>query len=399
MKVSSIFLNAIPIIETIKQHGYEAYFVGGAVRDYFLHRPVHDVDIATSALPNEVMTIFSDTIPLATEHGTVIVRYEKEQYEVTTFRKEEAYVDFRHPEKVQFIRRLEEDLKRRDFTMNALAMTSQFEVIDLFSGKKDIDRKLIRTVGNPDDRFQEDPLRIMRAVRFSSQLCFQLEKETKQAMRRQKEKLAYISVERISQEMDRLWLGPCVSQSLTTMKELQLFSVLPGAKWMTDTFILSFDGFEQCETLEQAWTLFAYIAQVSNLSTFLRTWKFSRERMKKITILYEGIKAYQDASFSDYDRFQLGKTFLLDVVRLYAILSNENVETCIRREATLFDALPIKHEKELAITAQEIIEIVQKKPGPWIRECQKEIIQGILDKKMENDYHTLKEWINRWHQH
>src|SRR5690606_19851866 len=135
------FKKAYKVIEQIEQAGFEAYIVGGAVRDSLLQRPVHDIDIATSAYPEEIIKLFPKTFPTGVEHGTVLVRYEQESFEITTFRKETGYTDFRRPDQVTFVHSLEEDLARRDFTINAMAFTKDFKLIDPFGGKKDLSAK------------------------------------------------------------------------------------------------------------------------------------------------------------------------------------------------------------------------------------------------------------------
>lgn len=176
------FREALAIIEKIEEAGHQAFFVGGCVRDFLLKRPIGDVDITTSAKPFEVQAIFDEVIPVGIQHGTVIIRHRGISYEVTTFRLEGEYSDQRHPDSVQFIDKIDEDLARRDFTINALAMDKHGHIIDLFQGREDIEKALIRAVGNGHDRFQEDPLRILRAIRFSSQLGFQIEENTLKAI-------------------------------------------------------------------------------------------------------------------------------------------------------------------------------------------------------------------------
>lgn len=176
------FVKAKAILTTLHNNGYEAYFVGGSVRDFLLHRPTDDIDIATSALPGQIIDLFPKTIDVGAVHGTVIVLHDGEQFEVTTFRTEEGYEDYRRPSHVEFVTSLHEDLKRRDFTMNAIAMTINGEIIDPFDGRKAIKKKVIQTVGNPTERFREDALRMMRAVRFLSQLSFLLCENTQSAI-------------------------------------------------------------------------------------------------------------------------------------------------------------------------------------------------------------------------
>ena len=167
------------IIEQIQKHGFEAYAVGGCVRDSLLGRTPDDWDITTSAKPQEVKAIFPRTIDTGIEHGTVTVMMGKEGFEVTTYRIDGAYLDGRHPESVEFSSNLVEDLKRRDFTINAMAYNEQQGLVDVFEGIEDMQRKVIRCVGNPKERFGEDALRMMRAIRFSAQLGFEIEEETK----------------------------------------------------------------------------------------------------------------------------------------------------------------------------------------------------------------------------
>ena len=147
------FKQALPIIDKIEEAGFEAYFVGGSVRDTLLNKPINDVDIATSAKPNEIKEIFPKTIDVGIEHGTVMVLWKDASYEITTFRTESTYQDFRRPDTVEFVRSLKEDLKRRDFTINALAMDRDGKIIDYFNGQKDLENNLIKAVGIPEERF------------------------------------------------------------------------------------------------------------------------------------------------------------------------------------------------------------------------------------------------------
>lgn len=177
-----LFERAKPILNQIQQHGFEAYYVGGSVRDYLMGREIHDIDITTSATPDEIEDIFDKTIPIGKEHGTINVVYNDENYEVTTFRAEEDYVDHRRPSEVHFVRDLYQDVQRRDFTINAIAMDTNYNTYDYFDGEDDIKAKQIRTVGVARERFEEDALRIIRGLRFQSQLNFQIVNETFEAM-------------------------------------------------------------------------------------------------------------------------------------------------------------------------------------------------------------------------
>ena len=196
------------IIERITDAGYEAYAVGGCVRDSLLMRIPDDWDITTSAAPLEIKAIFGHTIDTGIRHGTVTVMIEGEGFEVTTYRIDGKYEDGRHPSKVTFTPSLREDLRRRDFTINAMAYNDRAGLVDIFGGAEDIREKCIRCVGDPEERFSEDALRIMRGVRFSAQLGYVIEEETKAAIKRLAPTLQKISAERIQTELIKLVTSP-----------------------------------------------------------------------------------------------------------------------------------------------------------------------------------------------
>ena len=185
-KIMQISDKAKIILNALHRGGYSAYVVGGCVRDYFLGIRNSDTDIATSALPQQTEKILTaqniKVVETGLKHGTVTAVMDKTPFEITTFRADGEYKDSRHPQHVSFVSDIKEDLKRRDFTVNAMAYNDETGIIDLFGGREDIENKRIRAVGNADTRFKEDALRIMRALRFSSVLGFEIEKETKQAV-------------------------------------------------------------------------------------------------------------------------------------------------------------------------------------------------------------------------
>ena len=199
---------AAEIIDRLEACGYEAYAVGGCVRDSILGRQPQDWDITTSAAPHEVKAVFSHTIDTGIAHGTVTVMLGREGFEVTTYRIDGEYEDARHPKEVRFTPDLLEDLKRRDFTVNAMAYNETKGLVDAFDGIKDLKRGVIRCVGNAKDRFTEDALRMLRAVRFAAQLGFAVEEETAEAMRALAGNIAKVSAERIQMELVKLLLSP-----------------------------------------------------------------------------------------------------------------------------------------------------------------------------------------------
>ena len=199
---------AARILRVLEDHGYEAFVVGGCVRDSLLGRNPNDWDITTSALPLQVKALFRRTIDTGLKHGTVTILMDGEPFEVTTYRVDGEYLDGRHPSEVTFTASLQEDLQRRDFTINAMAYSEKKGLQDLFGGLPDLEKGLIRAVGDPAKRFGEDALRIMRAVRFAAQLGYEVEEETVQAMKELAPTLSKISAERIAAELEKLLVSP-----------------------------------------------------------------------------------------------------------------------------------------------------------------------------------------------
>lgn len=192
------------LIAALNEAGYAAFLVGGYVRDSLLAKPVSDIDIATSALPEQVIALFPRTVPTGLAHGTVTVLHRGQAFEVTTFRKEGAYVDHRRPSSVQFIDDLTEDLRRRDFTMNAMAIDAERRLIDPFGGRADLRDGVVRCVGDPRERFREDALRMLRCIRFAAAYGFAVEPETWRALRELAPLFRHIAMERVRVELDKI---------------------------------------------------------------------------------------------------------------------------------------------------------------------------------------------------
>ena len=216
-KLTNEWQAAFSVIASLENFGYEAVVVGGAVRDKLLGRAVHDVDVATSALPEEVKQVFSNTVDVGIAHGTVLVVHPLAPIEVTTFRTDGEYTDHRRPEAVKFVRSLEEDLLRRDFTINAMALRSNESIVDPYGGQLDLNARIIRAVGDADARFKEDALRMLRAVRFAAQLGFAIEEKTLVAIRNQANDIHLIAKERVKAELDKVWVSPFIYDGLLQM--------------------------------------------------------------------------------------------------------------------------------------------------------------------------------------
>ena len=221
MQISS---KAKIVINALADAGFSAYIVGGCVRDYFLGNQTSDTDITTSAKPCEVEKILADknikVVETGLKHGTVTAVIDKTPFEITTFRTDGEYKDSRHPQSVEFVEDVEQDLKRRDFTVNAMAYNDERGLVDLFGGREDIENRIIRTVGEPDARFKEDALRIMRALRFSSVLGFDIEEKTKKSIFDNMYLLENISAERIFSELSKLLCGKNVLNVLNEFRQV-----------------------------------------------------------------------------------------------------------------------------------------------------------------------------------
>jgi len=232
---NKIPIQVVKILEELEKNNFEAYIVGGCVRDLLLEKEPKDWDVATNAKPEEVQKIFLDSF-YENDFGTVGVKVEPfmingkegrehDVIEITTYRIESKYSDKRHPDQIKFAKTLEEDLSRRDFTINALALklkNNETEIIDLFDGQKDLKNKLIRTVGSPNERFSEDALRMMRAVRFSSVLEFSIEKKTLESVKKNSNLLEYISRERVKEELEKIILSDNSSEGIDLLHQTGL---------------------------------------------------------------------------------------------------------------------------------------------------------------------------------
>lgn len=213
------------IISRLEKADFEAYAVGGCVRDSILLRSPEDWDITTSAKPEEVKKLFSTTIDTGLQHGTVTVVIEKEGFEVTTFRLDGDYTDGRHPDRVAFTSSLTEDLRRRDFTINAMAYSEKTGLIDEFDGERDLEDGIIRAVGEAKERFSEDALRMLRAIRFAGQLNFNIEEKTFDAIKELSPNISKVSVERIAKELEKLLLSGN-PEYIALVYETGIFSVI-----------------------------------------------------------------------------------------------------------------------------------------------------------------------------
>ncbi|UUI38075.1 CCA tRNA nucleotidyltransferase [Oceanobacillus oncorhynchi] len=384
----SIFHKAANIISIIEEHHYEAYFVGGCVRDYIIGRPIHDVDIASSAFPSEIQAIFPKVIPVGIEHGTVIVRYEQESFEVTTYRTEGTYTDHRRPDEVHFVRDIKEDLKRRDFTMNAIAMDANGKVLDPFGGREDIAGRRIQTVGDAADRFKEDALRIIRALRFSSQLGFSIEVNTKEAMKSCRALIDKVAVERLTVELEKLCAGAYFSKAVEYIFELELYHHLPIFK---DTPLL----LKEIEPVASLAPVFAFVELNSESITAAdctKAYKCSNQLKQQANTLVDAYHRYKENGIDAWFVYQLPRKqwdfFIYLVKQTDKKIIDIEVFYSIRKK------LPILSKKELCVNGYDLMKWFPERPkGKWIKQQLDAIEYQIVTSKLANEKSKIKDWI------
>ena len=383
MKITNlpeVFTAALPVLKQINEAGYEAYFVGGSVRDLLLNRHIHDVDIATSAYPMEIKQIFKKTIDTGIKHGTVTVLYEGESYEITTFRTESGYQDFRRPDHVTFVQNLSEDLKRRDFTINALAMDVDGNVIDHFDGLGDLDKHLIRAVGKAENLFHEDALRMMRAVRFMSQLQFTLEPETEQAISDNHELLSKISVERIRDEFVKMGIAPGSQKAFQIFLDTGLSEEVPGFKGKKENLAL-YPQLNFSPTNEaNLWALMIILLKLPNekIPSFMRMWKNSNAMERQVADIVAFFDLISSRAPNNYDLYQAGLETIASTIDLAHILGQP-----INGSALVdgYEALPIKNSHDLVIDGHFLLKNgipAGPRVGLLLEEIKKAVLEGVI---------------------
>ena len=388
-----LFLKALPVMKQLVDAGYEAYFVGGSVRDMLLHKPISDVDIATSATPKEVKEIFPHTVDVGIEHGTVMVIHHKKGYEVTTFRTEEGYEDFRHPDKVTFVRSLEEDLKRRDFTINALAIGIDDQLMDFFDGIGDLERQCIRCVGDAKERFNEDALRMFRAVRFVGQLGFQIEENTKNAISLLKMNLSKVAVERMKVEFEKMIQSPHRKEALQLFVETGLYQACPLFDGKGE-ILLKLAEFPIKEmSVLQAWILFVDELKLSDkeVTHLLKSWKSSNEQIRDVLVGYKTYRARKEEEWNFFLAYDCPYEVACEVEQL--LIVQDKSSSMEGLEAT-YHSLPIRSMNDIHLNGHDIIRILKlDKKGPIIGQVLKTVEKMILEQSIFNDAEVLETYV------
>ena len=388
--------NLVALARIFNKHSYSLYLVGGAVRDYILKKENSDYDLTTSATPDEVKVMFKRTIDTGIKHGTVTVIFSGEHYEITTFRTEGDYSDSRHPDSVTFVRSLEEDLKRRDFTINALACDIiTGEIIDLHGGTDDLEKGIIRAIGIPEDRFNEDALRMFRACRFAAKLDFTIEENTLKAIKSLHGNIRKVSVERIKDEMDKLLLSPCPMRGLEYLENTGLMEEIIPEITLTNSLKEAIRRAKENNLpLTSLYAILFSGMSAQDTEKALMHLKASNREKKEITLLSSGLGniPYDNTPVSirrlikKYGKENILPLFTLR--RAYGYTEEEDIryEEKVKEELKKDPALEIK---DLDITGKDLEAIV--KPGPEMGRMLNYLLDEVIKNPRLNNRDDLLE--------
>lgn len=352
--------NAIEVLKILNDNNYDAFIVGGFVRDYLLNIKSNDIDLTGSATPEEVEKLFK-TIPTGIKFGTVLICYKDSKFEHTTFRFDGAYSDSRHPLGVCYSKNVIDDIKRRDFTINALLMDSNKNIIDYIDGKKDLEMRLIKTIGNPDERFNEDALRMLRVISFVSKLGFDVDDDTLKSVKKNKELLKNVSVERVRLEFDKISNGKYRNKAWDLFYNLGLNEIFPNMKYIKSSDSAFID------------ILLCNLLKTGEISDF---WQISKSNIRMLTKAVELLKN----GITDYNLFIAGypsSKYALDYLKI---------------DISRYENLKIKSLKDLSIKGNDLDFILKTKRN----ECLNHLAKQVLDNNINNDYESLLKEAKKW---
>ncbi len=358
-----MYNSAIKVLNKITDFGYQAYIIGGYPRDLYLKRSSVDIDICTDATPMEIVNIFNEVVTTNSEYGSVVIIVDKIRFEITTFRSEGKYVNYRKPSVVKYIDSLEEDLKRRDFTINTLCIDKDSNEIDLLNAKSDLDNKIVRMVGNPKIRLKEDVLRILRAVRFATILNFELEPVLKAYIKKYAHLVKKLSKERIREELDIIFASPNKEYGIKLLCELKLadnldLSLLKKIK-ITPSMIV---------TWAQLYAMDSYSFSTNEKETISMILELKDKNLLDKKVLYEyGLYACTLASeLYDVNKKDLNEVYL---------------------------ELQIHSKLDIVLSPMDICEILDKKPGAFLKDLINDLEDKIINDEVLNTKESLTEYI------
>lgn len=357
-------MKAKEVLEKIEENGFEAYIVGGYVRDYVLGYESNDIDICTNARVKDILAIFNDVNAYSDYYGNVKITTNKEVYDITTYRRDLRYNGDRKKVEIEYVDNLLEDIKRRDFTMNTLCMNKDGSIIDLMDGQEDIKNKVIRCVGSIDERISEDPLRMLRAVRFATILGFKIDEELYEKLRDNKELINQLSMERIKEELTKILVSK---------------NSLVGLEMFRDLGYLPYLGID-----------YTKIVNVDDICGMYSQLEFSKEYpfTKEERELIEKIK-----KIINYGK--IDKNILFEYGLYISIVAGSILGVDRETIIGIDKSLEIKSIKDINITSEEICNVLNVEPSKIIREVYNELKDRILAGELENDNEIIKEFIRK----
>ena len=384
---------ALIVLNELEKNGYEAYLVGGFVRDLLLNRPTHDIDCATNALPDEIERVFSNykQSQIGKDHGTIGVKVNQDWIEITTYRLDDETKDHRRPKSVIFTPLLKEDVIRRDFTINALAINQKGEIIDFVHGQEDLKAKVIRSVGNPELRFYEDSLRILRGIRFACQLNFEIEMNTLEAMHKQAYLLNALAVERIYQEFKLMIDSNNIFTHLSYTKDI-ISVFLPEINDI-DYSILS--KINQCDTWLKRYSLFFISKDEESIRVRCNHLKMPKKLIKECVDFHYSYKHDYNGQEIDIKRMMQSypSSILLESMELKKLIDpnnfNKNSYELIKK---MIHENVVVSIKDLKIDGHDLIALNYK--GKAIQEKLNECLEAVMLNKVENTKEALLTWVN-----
>jgi len=357
--------NYLKVLNEINDNGYEAYIVGGYVRDYLLGIESNDIDICTNATPKQIKEIFKDKCLPNEDYGSVVIEIKGIRYEITTYRKEIGYIDNRRPSEVKYIDNLKDDLLRRDFTINTICMDKDGNIVDLLNGRTDLDKKIIRMVGDSNTKLSEDSLRILRAIRFATILDFSLDKELYDSIIKNKGLLVNLSYNRKKSELDKIFTSPNFRKGIKLLIELGLDKELeiPNLSKVLETDVSSSIGI---------WS----ILNVGDI------YPFNKNELEIIDNVNEVVKLDN-----------LNPAVLYKYGLYVNSVAGKIKKDDIKKITEAYNNLIIKSRKEINITAEEIMAILKREPGEYLKDIYDDLEEKILYNELNNNKQEICEYI------
>ncbi len=358
-----MFENAIEVLKIIEKHGFEAYIVGGYVRDIYLSKNSIDIDICTNAKPMDLVNIFKRNIIIDENYGSVKLEYKKSHFDITTFRKDYKYKNNRKPSKIEYVNDLEEDLYRRDFSINTMCMDSNGNIIDTFNAKKDLQSKIIRCVGDSNEKIEEDCLRILRAIRFACTLNFNIDKKLDKSIKKYSKLLSNLSFHRKKSELNLIFRSDNYKYGLDLISKYKIDKYLEIGKY---------------KKIKKTSDVLGMWAQID----FSSNYPFSKLEMETIKKIRD-ILSYGE--IDSYILYKYGNCIPLTVGEILNIDKKEILD--------LYDKLPIYKKDDIVMGILDICNLLNKEPSKEIRDILDDIEYKIIKGELVNDKDILKKYI------